>query len=105
MESYKNKGIKEIIDKFPVIEKILDDYGIGCGPCTVGVCQLKDILDIHALSKEKEDELMTRIEAAIYPDRGIKVAVKRTPSSASERDIEYSSPMQRLVDEHTLIKR
>jgi hypothetical protein len=34
MEAYLNKGIKEVIDQFPEVEKILDEYGIGCGPCS-----------------------------------------------------------------------
>ena len=35
MEAYLNKGIKEIIDQFPEIEDILNEYDIGCGPCSV----------------------------------------------------------------------
>jgi hypothetical protein len=31
MEEYVNKGIKEIIDEFPEVEDILNDYDIGCG--------------------------------------------------------------------------
>ena len=34
MEQYLNKGIKEVIDQYPEVEKILDEYGIGCGPCS-----------------------------------------------------------------------
>ena len=30
-----NKGIKEIIDQFPELEDILNEYDIGCGPCGV----------------------------------------------------------------------
>ena len=47
MEQYLSKGIKEIIDQYPDVESILDEYGIGCGPCSVGICLLKDIVDIH----------------------------------------------------------
>jgi len=32
MEAYLNKGIKEIINQFPEVESILDEYGIGCAP-------------------------------------------------------------------------
>jgi len=60
MESYRNKGIKDIIIDFPQVANILEDYGIGCGPCTVGVCLLKDILDIHKMAPEKEQELMSQ---------------------------------------------
>ena len=105
METYKNKGIKEIIAEFPAIGTILEEYDIGCGPCTVGICQLKDILDIHAMEPEKEQELMARIEAAIYPERGIDIPVKTDQSLTTEAQLQYSPPMQRLVDEHILIKR
>ncbi len=105
MESFKNKGIKEIIADFPEIGNILEEYDIGCGPCTVGICQLKDILDIHAMEPDKEQELMARIEAAIYPERGIQIPVKTAQASISEDQLLYSPPMQRLVDEHVLIKR
>ena len=54
MEAFLNRGIKEIIDKYPDVEKILDEYGIGCGPCSVGICQLKDIVDIHNLPEDQE---------------------------------------------------
>ncbi len=40
MEALLNKGIKEIIDEHPDVEKVLDEYGIGCGPCNVGICLL-----------------------------------------------------------------
>ena len=42
MELYNNKGIKDIIGEFPKVADILEEYGIGCGPCTVGICLLKD---------------------------------------------------------------
>lgn len=106
MEAYKDIGIKDIITKFPKIGEILEEYGIACGPCTVGICALKDILDIHSLAPEKEKELMTRIEAVVYPGREIphlvsKVAGKEIAAPPHE----FSPPMQLLVDEHVVIKR
>jgi hypothetical protein len=58
MHTYRAKGIKDIIAEFPGVGSILEEYGIGCGPCTIGICQLKDILEIHRLAKEAEEELM-----------------------------------------------
>lgn len=105
MDIYRNRSIKEIIEEFPEIGSILEEYGIGCGPCTVGICQLKDILDIHKMEPEKEQELMLRIEAVIYPERGIKVSSKSGSFEPAEALQDYSPPLQRLVDEHVTIKR
>ena len=105
MEKYATRGIKNIIAEFPGIEKILEEYGIGCGPCTVGICQLKDILEIHQLRRDAEEELMRRIEAEIYPERNIAVPAATALHREHPEEICYSKPMQVLVDEHKLIKR
>ena len=105
MEAFLNKGIKEIIDQYPDVEKVLDNYGIGCGPCSVGICQLKDIVDIHNLPQAQEQELMQKIAGIVYPGQDVKIpsAGKKTPTA--DGDIKFSPPMQRLFDEHVLIKR
>ena len=106
MKVQANRPIKEIIAEFPNVATILDEYGIGCGPCTVGICQLKDILEIHQLPESAEVELMNRIEAEIYPEREREVPdAKGTHISAVSKDQTYSEPIQMLVDEHRLIKR
>jgi hemerythrin-like domain-containing protein len=105
MQAYLNKGIKEVIDQYPEVEKILDEYGIGCGPCSVGVCLLKDIVDIHNLPEAQEQELMQKIAATIYPGQDIKLPEKQKKTPAETKEIKYSPPMQKLVNEHVLIKR
>ncbi|MEW5910026.1 MAG: hemerythrin domain-containing protein [Thermodesulfobacteriota bacterium] len=105
MEEYLTKGIKEIIQQFPSVGSILDEYGIGCGPCSVGICQLKDIVGIHHLPKDQEDELMSRIAAAVNPDVGITPCEQRKKTRPQEKKINYSPPLQQLVDEHVWIKR
>lgn len=105
MDSYRNTGIKDIITTFPKVEEILGEYGIGCGECTVGICELKDILEIHKMAPEKERELMTRIEAVIYPHRQVETVTKGDNSQQENILHLFSKPMQILVDEHTLIKR
>jgi len=72
MEKYLNKGIKDVIDEFPDIESILEEYDIGCGPCSVGTCLLKDIVEVHRLPPEKEQDLLARIEKSICSERNIK---------------------------------
>ena len=105
MESFRDKGIKDIIAEFPEIGTILEEYGIGCGPCSVGICQLKDILDIHQLEPENEQELMARIETVIYPEREVNIPDKVNRILSAEGPLHYSPPIQKLVDEHILIKR
>jgi len=105
MDEYLNKGIKEIIAEFPEIEEVLNDYDIGCGPCEVGICQLKDIVAIHRLSEDQEQQLMARIAKAIHPDQDIQVPQVEKKAEAEVKEFTYSSPMKKLVDEHVLIKR
>jgi len=106
MHRYRSKGIKDIIAEYPRVGSILEEYGIGCGPCTVGICQLKDILDIHSLAKDAEEELMLRIEVEIYPERNIALVERTSPAADSAATVaSFSRPLQILVDEHKFIKR
>jgi len=105
MEAYLNRSIKEVIGEYPAVEKILDQYGIGCGPCAVGSCLLRDIVQIHNLPEEEERELMARIAQSIYPDREIEIPQMPRKAPAKTREIKYSPPMRKLVEEHVLIKR
>jgi len=105
MEAYLDKGIKEIIEEFPGVEDVLNDYDIGCGPCNVGICLLKDIVAIHRLSDEQEQQLMARIAKAIRPDQDIKIPKIEKETETQPQEFKYSPPMKKLVDEHVLIKR
>jgi len=105
MDEYLNKGIKEIIEKFPEVEDVLNDYDIGCGPCNVGICLLKDIVAIHRLPEDQEQQLMARIAKAIRPDQDIKIPAVEKSTGTQPRELKYSPPMKKLVDEHVLIKR
>jgi hypothetical protein len=99
MEQYLNKGIKEIIDQFPEVEKILDEYGIGCGPCSVGICELKDIVDIHNLPAEQEQELMQKIAATIYPGQDVQPFESKKKKSTVKEKKKFSPPLKKLIDE------
>lgn len=104
MKEYLNKGIKEVIKQFPEIENVLNEYNIGCAPCNVGTCLLKDIVEIHNLSPEDEGQLMAKIAKIIYPDRRIEIPKIKRKEKPASREIKYSPPMGRLVNEHKLIK-
>ena len=104
VEVYLNRNIKEIITEFPKIEEILDEYSIGCGTCGEGLCLLKDILEIHYLEEDLENELMARISQTIYPDKNVEFPKKKRKLKG-QNEIKYSPPMKKMVDEHVLIKR
>jgi hemerythrin-like domain-containing protein len=99
-----NKGIKEVISRFPAVADILEQYNIGCAPCTEGSCLLKDIVDVHNLSQEDERALMAQIAGVINPGGKVEMPARRSPQ-AKPKGIEYSPPLRQLVDEHVLIKR
>ena len=105
MEKYLDKGIKAIINQFPKVENILNEYNIGCAPCSIGSCLLKDIIEIHNISPDEEQALMARIAKAIYPDREVKIPKIARKHAARPKGISYSPPMKELVNEHALIKR
>jgi hemerythrin-like domain-containing protein len=105
LEQLLNSGIKQIIDEHAEVGPILEAYGIGCVPCSVGTCLLKDIVDIHGLSATQEQALMTKIAKAVYPDRDIVIPLRAKTSTENGTDLTYSPPMKKLVDEHTWIKR
>ncbi len=105
MEAYLNKGIKEIINEFPEVEDILNEYDIGCAPCNVGTCLLMDIVEIHNLPADKEQEMMSKIAKALYPDKEIKIPRRKRKTADEQKETKYSLPIKMLVDEHVLIKR
>lgn len=70
MQDHMEKGIKQLIDQNPVIADILSEYDIGCGPCNVGTCLLKDIVTIHSLPEADEKELYERIGRALDAGQG-----------------------------------
>lgn len=105
MEEYLNQNIKDILNKFPGVADVLNQYNIGCVPCQVGTCLLKDIVDIHNLPPEDEQALMSGIAAIIVPGQKIVIPLAARKSEPAARQKGYSPPMKRLVDEHTVIKR
>lgn len=111
MQEYMNKGIKELIAEFPYVGDILNEYNIGCVPCNVGTCLLKDIVKIHNLSPQDEQELMARISGIIHSNEDIKTSgaiQKKIPAKTEKpalEEIKYSPPIKKLVEEHKLIKK
>ena len=105
MHKVINREIKVLINTYPEVGLVLEEYGLGCAPCSVGSCLLKDVVGIHNLDPQKEATLMYRIEKAIYPDRKISEPVVDMTRKSEPKKITYSPPVKKLVDEHVLIKR
>jgi len=105
MEDYLNQNIKGLLNKFPQVAVVLNEYNIGCVPCQVGTCLLKDIVSIHNLSPEDEQALMSGIAAIIDPGRKTIIPLASRKPAPVVRQTGYSPPMKKLVDEHTVIKR
>ncbi len=105
MEEYLNKPIKELITEFPEMGEILEEYGIGCITCSAGSCLFKDIIEVHNLSEAEEVEVMNKIFKVIYPERVIPIPKLERKVKPTSREINYSPPIKKLVDEHVLIKR
>lgn len=105
MEEHLNTPIKELITKFPRVGEILEEYEIGCVPCNVGSCLLKDIIEVHNLSETEEKEVMAKISKVIYPYKVISLPKVERKAKPGSKEIKYSPPIKKLVEEHTLIKR
>ena len=104
MENIMSKDIRAVIDQCPEVGRILEEYGIGCAPCSVGSCLVSDVVGIHGLDPQTEATVMYKMEKALYPDRDVpepKVDLSKT----KPKEINYSPAVKNLVDEHVLIKR
>ncbi len=55
--------IQNVVKQYPHIGEILNRYDIGCVDCGVGICLLKDVVSIHALGDEVEEQIEREINA------------------------------------------
>ncbi|GJQ60361.1 MAG: hypothetical protein SCALA701_31620 [Candidatus Scalindua sp.] len=105
LSDIQSREIKEVIETCPEVGNILEEYGIGCVPCSVGSCYLSDVVGIHNLDPQTEATLMYRIEKAMYPDRDIPEPKVDLTKKVAPKEINYSPAVRNLVEEHVLIKR
>lgn len=106
MDRYLKTGIKAIIEERPAVGDLLDRYGIGCVPCTVGTCKLEDVLKFHHLAPRDRAQMMCEIERYLYPGREVPVPdVPDGEEPTAPRTAGYSPPVRQLVEEHKWIKR
>ena len=104
MEKYLNMETKRVITEFPRVGAILNEYGVGCVTCSIGTCLMKDIINIHNIPKNVEAQMMKKLEAAISNQDITDEISTSGVSMQAVKDITYSAPIQKLVDEHKLIK-
>jgi hypothetical protein len=62
-ENLGTAQIKDVIETHPRIGEILNKYEIGCVTCGVGICLLGDVVAIHALGAEVEQQIEEEINA------------------------------------------
>lgn len=107
MKDHLNREIKQVIEEYPEIGDILNQYGVGCTDCTVGTCFLKDVVDIHFLPPEEEEPMMKAIEEIVTSGRTAAGSAPgpTTTTGKNNPDPHYSRAVQLLVNEHNLIKR
>ncbi|MDY0211717.1 MAG: hypothetical protein RBR06_01775 [Desulfuromonadaceae bacterium] len=57
------QAIQDVLTTHPQIGEILQQFDIGCISCGVGICQLQDVVSIHSLGAEAEQQIETQINA------------------------------------------
>ncbi|MCX6232153.1 MAG: hemerythrin domain-containing protein [Bacteroidetes bacterium] len=105
VEKCLNTNIKDLINEFNEIQTALDKYEIGCAPCSLGTCKLKDVVSIHNLNAENEKQLFENIFSIIYPGESFEIPRIAQEKKTSGNGNSMSPPLRMLVDEHKLIKR
>lgn len=98
-------NIKDVIAAYPAVGSLLHEFNVGCVTCSVGTCKLKDVVSIHSLPAEQEQEMFRRIARVVFP--GVDVALPQSAGRAvaSGRSVGMALPFKELVEEHTCIKR
>jgi hypothetical protein len=61
------KAINTVIEEHPVIGEILARQEIGCTTCSVGICLVKEVVNIHALGEEIETQIEQEILTYLNP--------------------------------------
>ncbi len=61
VDNVGERAIKEVIDEHPKVGEILGKYDIGCIECSIGTCQFKEVVKIHFLGDEVEQQIEKEI--------------------------------------------
>lgn len=103
MQELLDTNIKDVIEEYPAVGEVLQEFKIACVTCNVGTCLLRDIIEIHNLDPEQEKAVLTRVAKAVFPDREVVLpTITRQPPS---KNVKLSPPLLKLVREHDLIRK
>ena len=105
IDKYLDTNIKDIINEFNGVQQALDSFEIGCAPCGLGTCKLRDVVGIHNLNAENEKKLFDMIFTIIYPGEVFEIPRLGQDKVSTSGTAALSPPLRILVEEHNLIKR
>ena len=105
MKELLTRYIKDVMKEFPATQKVLTEFGIGCTSCNLGICLLKDIVDIHNLSQENELKLWQKIGEIVFAGQKFEIPKIERKVKQKSNDTQFCPPIRELVDEHKVIMR
>ncbi len=106
MNEYLNRPMKQVIDEYPEVERILKEYGVDCAACNLGACLLRDVVAVHDLGPDAGREMLSAIANVMYGANRADDPAKGAASCTVPRGTgSFSLPIQKLIEEHGIIKR
>ncbi|MGL1935357.1 MAG: hemerythrin domain-containing protein [Fibrobacterales bacterium] len=103
MKTYLEQYIKPLIEEYPEIGTILNNYSVGCTDCNVGTCKLIDILEIHNLDSATSTALINEMGKIIYGDTPFEIPVIEEKKAVNKES--YSPAIRKMMNEHVYIKK
>ena len=105
MKDLLERNIKDVIADYPAAGNVLQSFSIACVTCHVGTCKLKDVVSIHSLTVEQEQDLFRQIAGVVFPGQNVELPKLERKAPSAGKKAQMSPPVRELVDEHTYIKR
>jgi hemerythrin-like domain-containing protein len=105
MTNLLDRNIKDVIVETPAVGDILKSFNIACVTCNVGTCKLKDVVSVHSMSVEQEQDLFLKIAQAVFPGQKMELPRLERKAPVSGKSRQMSPPLVELVAEHIYIKR
>lgn len=65
MKKYANTHIKELIQKVPQVEDVLDEFKLPCKNCGDNNCLVKDIVETENFSLKDEMKFISRMSEVL----------------------------------------